>query len=130
MGKKKTIQGEGGNVSLAEENMSLKRKIGGLTASNENYRKQVESLKSDVNRYKALSEEGDLMYEAKISECDSLLKQLDTLEKTNAQLRGQIESYKDQVLVLNDRIGELNREADRLAAELSKPATPWWKRIF
>jgi chromosome segregation ATPase len=109
---------------------SVEEEVKFLRKQNAGIRGQISVLQEQVRKYKSLDLEGDHLYEGKIAECDSLLKQVDVLEKTNAQLRGQIESYKDQVLVLNDRIGEFKSEADRLAAELSKPAKPWWKRIF
>jgi len=118
------------NEALMAEGISLKRQIGGLKTSNGNYKKQVEELKKNVEHYKALDREGDELYEKKITECESLKKELDMANFTNDELRGQIASYDNQILDYNDRISGLKQEIEDLRAIIEHERKPWWKKLF
>ena len=119
-GKKNPTERE---IELQRENVSLKRQIGGLKTSNANYKKQVEELK-------AYKKEGEVVYEEKNAECESLKKELEMANFTNDELRGQIASYNNQILDYNDRISELKQEIEELNSAIEYERKPWWKKLF
>lgn len=117
-------------IELECEIVSLKRQLGGFKKSNANYRKQVEQLNGQVEHYKGLEIDGDELYEKKIAECKELQKQLDMANLTIGELRGQIASYKNQILEYKDRIASLQEENNGLYDAIEYEQKPWWKKIF
>ena len=130
-GKKNLTQRE---IEMQGEIVSLKRQIGGLKTSNVNYKKQVEKLKAEVERYKALDKEGDELYEGKIAEIEEIKKRhedelkekqrvIDGLSAQVRELIGKNREFETKISVNNEYIAELEATIE----ELEKP---WWKRIF
>ena len=130
-GKKNLTQRE---IEMQGEIVSLKRQIGGLKTSNVNYKKQVEKLKAEVERYKALDKEGDELYEGKIAEIEEIKKRHDgelkekqrVTDGLSAQVReliGKNREFETKISVNNEYIAELEATIE----ELEKP---WWKRLF
>ena len=117
-------------IELEGEIVSLKRQLGGFKKSNANYRKQVEHLKGQVEHYNGIDIDGYELYEKKIAECKELQKQLDMENLTIGELRGQIASYKNQILEYKDRIASLQEENNGLHDAIEYEQKPWWKKIF
>lgn len=130
-GKKNLTQRE---IEMQGEIVSLKRQIGGLKTSNVNYKKQVEKLKSEVERYKALDKEGDGLYEQKIAECDALKQELETKLSEKQDI---IETLQESVQKERIRVSELESRVDSqksiitdLENTVFEQRKPWWKKLF
>ena len=157
MGKELTIKDYKQCVeNMSSEILALKRKIGGLQTSNENYRKQVVELKKRIEHYKALGIEGDQLYEGKIAELDKFRKghkeEFEAYKKQRDNelsnvVKGHERAMDEKRRVIDGLSGQANKliqQKNKLESEnaayvgrikeletiIEESSKPWWKKIF
>lgn len=148
------------NSALLEELRQCKKAASGYKGKNVQFQNELKSLKQQkenlearIEHYKNLDLEGDHLYEDKIAELDSAMKEIhclrqerddvvpkkdyDELEKLlkgKSSLIEQMQERLQLVMIEKSEIkGKLStqmnivKELEETVYELSKP---WWKRIF
>ena len=148
------------NSRLLEELRQSKKAASGYKGKNVQFQKelkdlkeQLENMKMRMEHYKQLDLEGDHLYEDKIAELDSAMKEIHYLrqerddvvpKKDYYELEKSVEKKKAFIEQLQERVQELMIERSNLQCsvkakdniieeleetidELSKP---WWKKIF
>ena len=109
-----TLRGD--NESLAKENLSLRRQIGGYLTSKTRY-------KHEIQRLKALNVEADEMYEKKIAE----------LEEKRRVMDGLTHQVRDLIAVKNEMEANLvakDKAIADLETEIAQLKRPWYKKWF
>lgn len=108
-----------------DEVLSLKRQNAALRGQNKKLQEQLE-------HYKKLDLEGDVLYENKIAECEALAKELKTAYAQCHNAETAFHLAKEQEKRLLARIESLAKENDALHKEIEclKGNKPWYKRLF
>ena len=117
--------------TLLETNLSLKNSVSSYKGANSKLRKEIERLNRLVN-------EGDEMYEKKLSEAESLRiaicgkdKKIADQSKTIDGLYSQISSLKDTIASHAAEIKDLKGDAKATEANIEWfNSLPWWKKMF
>ena len=148
------------NSALLEELRQCKKAASGYKGKNVQFQNELKSLKqqkenleASIEHYKNLDLEGDHLYENKIAELDSAMKEIHCLrqerddvvpKKDYDEIEKSIENKKAFIEKLQQKVQELMIERSSLQCsikmkdniikeleenidELSKP---WWKKIF
>ena len=101
------------NSALAVELAHYKKVAAGLKGRNKQLAEQVE-------HYKNLDLEGDVLYEKKIAECEEKDKVISGLNSQVTKLNRCVESKDGEIKALKEQLESLQ----------NYKSLPWWKKIF
>ena len=115
---------------LEQEIVKLKCTIGG-------YKSKNKQLSEKILKLKELNEEGDRMYEERLSEVEELKKRIDENSRYSALLRATGDELRKELNRRTDENVELQKENQRLKDTvedltnlLDNIKKPWWKKLF
>ena len=101
------------NSALAVELAHYKKVAAGLKGRNKQLAEQVE-------HYKNLDLEGDVLYEKKIAECEEKDKVISGLNSQVTKLNRCVESKDVEIKVLKEQLESLQ----------NYKSLPWWEKLF
>lgn len=115
---------------LEREVVTLKCTIGG-------YKSKNKQLSEKILKLKALNEEGDRMYEERLSEVEELKKRIAENSRSSALLRATGDELRKELDKRTEENLELQKEnqrykdtVDDLTNLPDNMKKPWWKKIF